>query len=48
MMRGLNQQFNWRGPNTEANLTYQENVERGFVSIESRNLSPRFNDFLPE
>ena len=44
MMRGLNQQFTWRGPNTEVNLTYQENLMRGFVSIESRTLAPRFND----
>ncbi|MDC8446888.1 MAG: hypothetical protein LV473_00875 [Nitrospira sp.] len=48
MMRGLNQQFTWRGPNTEVNLTYQENMTRGFVSIESRTLAPRFNDILPE
>jgi hypothetical protein len=48
MMRGLNQQFTWRGPNTEVNLTYQESMERGFVSIESRTLAPRFLDVLPE
>lgn len=48
MMRGLNQQFTWRGPNTEVNLTYQENLTRGFVSIESRTLAPRFMDVLPE
>jgi hypothetical protein len=48
MMRGLNQQFNWRGPNTEVNLTYEANHERGTVFIESRTLAPRFNDVLPE
>ena len=48
MIRGLNQQFTWRGPNTEVNLTYQESLERGFVSIDSRTLAPRFNDVLPE
>ena len=48
MMRGLNQQFNWRGPDTEVNLTYEAFQGRGFVFIESRVLAPRFNDVLPE
>lgn len=48
MVRGLNQQFNWRGPHTEVNLTYDGGQERGYVFIESRTLAPRFNDALPE
>ncbi len=48
MMRGLNQQFNWRGNETEVNLTYEAKGERGFLSIESRVLSPRFNEFLSD
>lgn len=48
MMRGLNQQFNWRGTETEVNLTYEAKRERGFLFIESRNLTPRFNDALAD
>lgn len=47
MVRGLNQQFTWRGPHTDINLTYQGMGERGFVYIESRELAPRFTDLLP-
>ncbi len=48
MTRGLNQQYNWRGPETEINLTYEGNLERGYIFIESRTLSPRFNDGLDD
>lgn len=48
MIRGLNQQFNWRGPQTEINVTYEAQSGRGFVFIESRVLSPRFNDALTD
>lgn len=48
MMRGLNQQFTWRGSETEVNLTYESYRERGNVFVESRTLAPRFNDVLPE
>jgi hypothetical protein len=48
MTRGLNQQYNWRGPETEINLTYEGNLERGYVFIESRTLAPRFNDGLTD
>src|SRR5688572_6002862 len=44
MTRGLNQQYNWRGPETEINLTYESDRDRGYLFIESRTLSPRFND----
>ncbi len=44
MARGLNQQYMWRGPETEINVTYQAGTERGFIFIDSRTLSPRFND----
>jgi hypothetical protein len=48
MTRGLNQQYNWRGPETEINLTYEGNLERGYIFIESRSLSPRFNDGITD
>lgn len=47
MVRGLNQQFNWRGTDTEINLTYEGAGERGYLFIESRQLAGRFNDRLP-
>ena len=48
MMRGLNQQYTWRGTDTEINLTYHANTERGFVFIDSRTLAPRFNDHITD
>ena len=47
MMRGLNQEFNWRGTDTEINVTYEARHERGFISIDSMLLAPKFNEFLP-
>ncbi len=48
MIRGLNQEFNWRGSDTEVNLTYEGFGERGIIFFESRTLAPRFNDVIPE
>jgi hypothetical protein len=48
MARGLNQQYNWRGPETEINLTYQAGTERGYIFIDSRTLAPRFNDQITD
>jgi hypothetical protein len=48
MIRGLSQQYNWRGTNTEINVTYHENTERGFIFIDSRTLAPRFNDHITD
>jgi hypothetical protein len=48
MMRGLNQQYTWRGTDTEINVTYHANTERGFVFIDSRTLAPRFNDHITD
>ena len=48
MMRGLNQQYNWRGTDSEINVTYQASTERGFIFIDSRNLAPRFNDNIAD
>ncbi len=48
MARGLNQQYNWRGPESEINLTYQAGTERGHIFIDSRTLAPRFNDQLTD
>ncbi len=48
MLRGLNQQYNWRGTDTEINLTYHANTERGFIFIDSRTLAPRFNDHIAD
>ncbi|MGH7184353.1 MAG: hypothetical protein ACREJN_20595, partial [Nitrospiraceae bacterium] len=43
MIRGLNQQYIWRGPDTEISLTYHANTGRGFIFFDSRTLAPRFN-----
>jgi hypothetical protein len=48
MARGLTQQYNWRGPDTEINLTYQASTERGYVFIDSRPLAPPFNDYITD
>lgn len=48
MARGLNQQYNWRGSDTEINLTYQGGTERGFLFFDSRTLAPRFNDHIAD
>ncbi|MBI5855878.1 MAG: hypothetical protein HZB35_11770 [Nitrospirae bacterium] len=46
--RGAGQQFNWRGSETDVNLTYDATRERGFVFIDSRLLAPRFNDMITD
>jgi len=48
MARGLTQQYNWRGTDTEINLTYQAGTERGYIFIDSRTLAPRFNDHITD
>lgn len=48
MLRGLNQQYNWRGAESEINLTYQAGTERGYLFLDSRTLAPRFNDLLAD
>ena len=48
MARGLNQQYMWRGPETEINVTYQAGTERGYIFIDSRTLAPRFNDEIAD
>ena len=46
MVRGLDQQYTWRGQETEINLTYHGGTERDYIFIDSRNLAPRFNDLI--
>ncbi|MBL8074202.1 MAG: hypothetical protein JNL29_07515 [Nitrospira sp.] len=48
MARGLTQQYNWRGSDTEINLTYQAGTERGYIFFDSRTLAPRFNDHITD
>lgn len=48
MMRSANQQYNWRGTDTEVNMTFDGMGERGFLFIESTVLAPRFNDSLTD
>jgi hypothetical protein len=48
MMRGLNQQYTWRGTDTEINMTYHANTERGFIFIDSRTLAPLFNNQISD
>jgi len=40
------QQFTWRGDDTEINLTYDVKREQGVLYVESRVLAPRFNEDL--
>ena len=42
MMRGLNQQYTWRGDETEINMTYRGLGELGFLTVDSRVLAPVF------
>lgn len=44
IMRGHSQQYNWRGVETEVNVTYDGAGDRGYVFIDSRVLAPRFNE----
>lgn len=48
MARGLTQQYNWRGADTEINLTYQAGTALGYIFIDSRTLAPRFNDDITD
>ncbi len=48
MMRGLNQQFTWRGPETEIAITYHGFRQRGLLIAESRVFSPMFLDALSD
>ena len=48
MARGLNQQYTWRGTETEITLTYHGYRERGFLSVESRVLAPLFFHAFPD
>ena len=45
MMRGLNQQYTWRGSETEISVMYRGLGERGFLTLESRLLAPRIYGF---
>jgi hypothetical protein len=47
MMRGLNQQYTWRGPETEITISYHGFRERGVLTAESRVLAPLFFDAYP-
>jgi hypothetical protein len=47
-MRGFNQQYNWIGTDTQVNMTYEAQGERGFLFIESTLLAPQFNDSIHE
>jgi hypothetical protein len=48
MVRGLNQQYFWRGMETEINLTYHGFRERGYLVMQSRVLAPGFLDVLSD
>jgi len=48
MMRGLNQQYTWRGPETEISITYHGFRERGLLIAESRVLAPLLLDLYDE
>ncbi len=46
MIRGLNQQYTWRGPETEITLTYHGFRDRGILAVESRIYAPLLLDSL--
>jgi hypothetical protein len=48
MMRGLNQQYTWRGPETEISITYHGFRERGLLIAESRVLAPLLLDLYDD
>lgn len=48
MMRGLNQQYTWRGPETEISITYHGFRERGLLIAESRVLAPLLIDLYDD
>lgn len=48
MMRGLSQQYTWRGPETEVTLTYHGFRERGILTVDGRIYAPLFLDALSE
>lgn len=48
MMRGLNQQYYWRGSESQINLTYNGRTQRGNVYFESLTLAPKFNEGISE
>lgn len=45
-MAGSNQQYNWRGAETDVNLTYDGKREMGVVFFESRTLGPQFTEAM--
>ena len=48
MMRGLNQQYTWRGPETEIAITYHGFRQRGLLIAESRIFAPMFLDAVSD
>ena len=48
MMRGLSQQYTWRGPETQITITYHGFRERGILAAESRVFAPLFLDAMQE
>jgi hypothetical protein len=48
MMRGLSQQYTWRGQETEVTLTYHGFRERGILTVDGRIYAPLFLDALSE
>ncbi len=48
MMRGLNQQFSWRGTETEISVTYRGLTEHGFLAIQSRILAAKLMNAISD
>lgn len=48
MIRGLNQEYTWRGQTIQISVTYRGLREQGFLFLESRMLAPNFLDTLTE
>ena len=48
MIRGLNQEYTWRGQTIQISVTYRGLREQGFLFLENRTLAPDFLDALTE
>lgn len=48
LMRGLSQQYSWRGAETQISVTFRGFRQQGYLFAESRILAPLFMDAIPE
>ncbi len=46
ILRDVSQPLNWRGLDTEVNVTFQQMSQRGLIFFESRALAPKFQESM--